>query len=1656
MGLIVVIVTLISILSMTLNSGYGQDILKLQDREIYSKRDNSRMIHESIQFQKYPPKKKLPVVTKESGFLHKKSDILNNFFQRDKMKQLLNGDLHREKVVQFSAYLSAKGIFKEEPSKIQVLHGLIEPVQRKRFIRDAINHKKRDVIDLHQLVAKENDSVPNDIVFQDVNKTGHLFYHVANISNKDQTLHFIEASATQSKLDTKLLVSSSHFTTFTITPSVSASTSKLCTSVLSDSVSVTFTSSIENINSGTLNLFIGNLYSAAFISSYADFNSITSSIIDSNLDKVITPRCDGDLDTITSFFGVSSLEASASSLENLVPFTGTSSVRYLSDSSFTSSQFSKAVDGDFIVELRESHVHIFSGIPYFVSSAINASPSSTNEFGTSRGSEKNLQNMKTKSIYSCQNCVFQIESSGSHFSTYLEMQTTSILAVPTNMLIHSIPEIQQLAAENHPSSVLYDTDSKFDEYIYHNSSSLKQNGTDVFYGQVESVYSSDHNRIFSPFSVSSEDFFHQMNSLGHKFTYRNITSDSLSVSSKSTDFRNVKIASSEAITELSEISESKPEVFITTSFSSVGYIHNAFDSSSAGIDLFQTHHFRPTMLASSRTTQSSLASSTSPEAIDTMSSMDLPTPELLATEYVLTSKPIQLALSSESKISMSVLLTSSSGTSTQTEIYKPNDSSNRLILNASETTELSSIFEITSEVLDSSRTSEWEQSSPKPGSPNPEPQPDEFTGIPEPESSVTEKPYLKDTKPTGIPELELPTPEPQPKLKSTKFTGTPEPEAQSSMNEKPSLKDTKPIGIIEPEPETPTPEFSKPTSDPAEAKKTYEQQNPTSEPNKYSAEPHIPEPTQNSENPKPNTFNVQPEVLPPSSEPETKSPTSEPEGHPPSSEPETKSPTSEPEGESPSSEPETKSPTSESEGESPSSEPETKSPKTSEPEGESPSSEPETKSPTSEPEGGSPSSEPETKSPTSEPEGESPSSEPETKSPTSELEGESPSSEPHSEPSTTKTKEDLPAFTESEPEPNPKTIETHSKPPTSEPEYQPPASEPGHHSPEPEGEPETFAEPQPEWDMAKELWKEAWEIHIYFFGPAFMLLGMACVATIIRLWKMEHLLSKHYFLTLNVLVILVCFFRGLYLLVDAYNSRRIYPQILDYFLYSIVFPCLTSMFSILFYALLLATRVQALSKKVQKLWVLLAIIFFHFALSITTDIVIGFYTTAGLLLLICKFFFVLWGLLMFIGYILIFRRLYISAAHRHKIMAVHRAAEHKVNGVYSKNELKEHKSRYTLSLAIKVTFVSAFFGFACVGLELYGMFGVYGIMKQRTPEPWPWWTYQTLLRSMELLMCISIAYVAAQPLKYLYKKGQGHTFFYLLPCKLLFCDRDSAYRSGGGYSSNSLDHIHLSESSNESHSASRKCKFGNEKDFVDKARYEKTSLDALQIAGDCESFSRDATLPIRGRHKKSMLIVEDGFVRIRREDEMSSITEKELDTYSRSTDLNSGSLNQSNGHFQRSYDGSSENNISSCFPSNDEFSQIDHANGGEVLPFSWQIPFNHAAALNKSDIVLSISMSDLTNEMETELKKAFQSKPVSDVDLISNISLPVTLGCSTNSDHQCNVNFSREYHEENNTPQTSPSVDNSANNSSAISTSYLLISKHNADDTSIQKKLFDS
>ena len=392
-----------------------------------------------------------------------------------------------------------------------------------------------------------------------------------------------------------------------------------------------------------------------------------------------------------------------------------------------------------------------------------------------------------------------------------------------------------------------------------------------------------------------------------------------------------------------------------------------------------------------------------------------------------------------------------------------------------------------------------------------------------------------------------------------------------------------------------------------------------------------------------------------------------------------------------------------------------------------------------------------------------------------------------------------------------------------------------------------LAKPVPDWEIAKKEWKAAWEVHLYLFGILFAILAVYSLVSIVRLWHIQHLLSKKYFVVLNLLIFFFCLLRMLFLLIDGYNSNHTFLPVIEYFLVGTVLPCLTSSFSVLFYALLNATKVQMLPTQIQRLPVLICIILFHFLLSLSADILIAFFDNARILLFVCQIFFVLWGLFLFLGYIYAFRSLYSAAEKRQKSLLQLR----QLNNQWESNG-SPAKERLTLSLGIKVTLLSAILGTVCACLQAYAALGVFGVFSKETPQPWPWWGYQTSIRFIEFFFCVTMIYVATQPFKYHSKYDCGF-WFYFSSC-IQLCQIKSVWNTSNDPGWNELD---------DAITNTPITKNGGRKE-IKAAGYEIIPL-TITLSTDADLSMQD---PLEN---ESMLVVQDGFVRFRTNEELEQL-----------------------------------------------------------------------------------------------------------------------------------------------------------------------------------------
>lgn len=260
----------------------------------------------------------------------------------------------------------------------------------------------------------------------------------------------------------------------------------------------------------------------------------------------------------------------------------------------------------------------------------------------------------------------------------------------------------------------------------------------------------------------------------------------------------------------------------------------------------------------------------------------------------------------------------------------------------------------------------------------------------------------------------------------------------------------------------------------------------------------------------------------------------------------------------------------------------------------------------------------------------------------------------------------------------------------------------------------------------------AWDIHIYLIATLFAVLAVCSLFNIVRISSFKRLLTHGYFLALHGFLLLIGCTRSAYLFYDAYNINHSLPEPVSHLLLNVVFPLLTSSFSILFLFLLLAGEVKLISNKLQRASVLAIFVAAHLVLNISVDLCANATPYYTLLSLICQCVFVV--LCVILG--LLYLYLYKSLSH---------SSLRKQGNIFGSVFSDLH--RPTLAHAVRVTLATAMLSLLMAAVQLYGMFGVYEVLGEEPPHLWLWWGYQFSVRVIEVSMCFLMAWAGVQPLR---------------------------------------------------------------------------------------------------------------------------------------------------------------------------------------------------------------------------------------------------------------------------------------------------------------------
>lgn len=325
---------------------------------------------------------------------------------------------------------------------------------------------------------------------------------------------------------------------------------------------------------------------------------------------------------------------------------------------------------------------------------------------------------------------------------------------------------------------------------------------------------------------------------------------------------------------------------------------------------------------------------------------------------------------------------------------------------------------------------------------------------------------------------------------------------------------------------------------------------------------------------------------------------------------------------------------------------------------------------------------------------------------------------------------------------------------------------------EPEPKDKLSPEPEPDFSTARAIWGTAWPCHHYIFAAIFFILMLYNLNSILGLvYKTQKSVRRRkIFLAINILLFFFNCISSSRLFLDPYESgeyfnKKVLREIL-FVIYGFKIPCLTASFSLVFISLVETTKVKLYSSRLQNIKYAIIIIVMHFTLAFTIHLYLIFEPSKFRLLIICNVFFILFGLVVAImtlyACINIIRCLRILNTSFRRMSTYSKSRETGIV-VEFPVEKKKKKSSTTSEKSIEYDPSVSIFAdksirkllaniivITCSGLTYVGAV-IYSLRlildgQGKGLLPWPWYIFQTIARSTEVMMVTSMSYIVRRSL----------------------------------------------------------------------------------------------------------------------------------------------------------------------------------------------------------------------------------------------------------------------------------------------------------------------
>ena len=280
-------------------------------------------------------------------------------------------------------------------------------------------------------------------------------------------------------------------------------------------------------------------------------------------------------------------------------------------------------------------------------------------------------------------------------------------------------------------------------------------------------------------------------------------------------------------------------------------------------------------------------------------------------------------------------------------------------------------------------------------------------------------------------------------------------------------------------------------------------------------------------------------------------------------------------------------------------------------------------------------------------------------------------------------------------------------------------------------EPDAHPELLPKFHETMEKFKHGWPFHVYFFGVLFTVVAVLSGSSL-ALMLLAKLEATPLSLPTLLLLKLTGLCRGLQLLIDPYSSNKVFGDYVSRILLGVAMPLLTTAYALIFAAMVRAST----AKSVAVLGILrdrrrlLAFLASMATFYVVTECLAQRFVATRPMVLICQGMFICWGVFLFAGFLFVGRRL------SHQLSVFHsRATKPTASG----------RKKYSAArrAILQSTGITAMLGLFFLAFQLYTLVDTAITPAGKTnADPVPWFVSNTALRTIELLMSLSLFHIA--------------------------------------------------------------------------------------------------------------------------------------------------------------------------------------------------------------------------------------------------------------------------------------------------------------------------